>query len=361
MDAKKISLEFKNRVTFITGGNGGGKSSLLNIIYDSLNLNEEKKQLPTSKNRFWGSEITFANRVMKQCVLAPKYEQEQLEDLEALVSSSFDQKNGYFYQEFVDALQTLHRRKSPNSAQSYNSISYTEDLVGDVIIRSIKVPSDYDEDEQELLKEDKCDAFLFQEDRHTLHNVDKSNIDLSLDYWKTYKNSIDDRFLYIRDALQIHESQVNRKISDSILKVGGDLGKLTVSDEYQKARDKSFSVEKMLTRLNQYFLESDKEIVRDDNNKITLKKIGTESHLPWHLLSRGEKTLIYLFVVTFLYKEKVSIFLFDEPEISLHVKWQKKLISDLAELAPNNQFIIATHSPSLVKDGWLSHCLEIKV
>ena len=34
MDAKKISLEFKNRVTFITGGNGGGKSSLLNIIYE---------------------------------------------------------------------------------------------------------------------------------------------------------------------------------------------------------------------------------------------------------------------------------------------------------------------------------------
>jgi predicted ATPase len=87
--------------------------------------------------------------------------------------------------------------------------------------------------------------------------------------------------------------------------------------------------------------------------------IDSEKVIPWHLLSRGEKTLLYLFFAVFLYKSKVTVFLFDEPEISMHVKWQHNLIKDLAELAPDNQFIIATHSPSLVQNGWLGNCLEI--
>lgn len=362
MDAGKVSLTFKNRVTFITGGNGSGKSSLLNVIYDSLNFADEKKQPPTSKNRFWGSEMTFSSKIMKQCVLAPQFEKEHIEELELLVDSEKNKQCGFFRIDFIKKLKELHQKKYTSRKHGFNSISYSEELKGDLIIRATREPSDYvaNDYDQELLADGKTCTFLFQEDRRTLHNVDKSNIDLSLDYWKIYQNSIDDRFLYIRDALQIHESQINRSISDSILKVAGKLDELDELSEYKEARGKSIDVETMLRMLNKYFIQSGKEITRDESNKITLKKVGSSSSLPWHLLSRGEKTLIYLFVVTFLYKDKVNIFLFDEPEISLHVKWQKNLIKDLSELASENQFIIATHSPSLVKNGWLSHCLEIK-
>ncbi|WP_164667189.1 AAA family ATPase, partial [Pseudomonas viridiflava] len=43
-----------------------------------------------------------------------------------------------------------------------------------------------------------------------------------------------------------------------------------------------------------------------------------------------------------------SVFLMDEPESSLHVEWQRMLFPALMKLAPNSQFIVATHSPFLV-------------
>ncbi|TOA79916.1 ABC transporter ATP-binding protein, partial [Vibrio parahaemolyticus] len=49
------------------------------------------------------------------------------------------------------------------------------------------------------------------------------------------------------------------------------------------------------------------------------------------------------------------------PEIALHVRWQKRLIKDLVSIAPDNQFIIATHSPTLVKENWRSKCIEVGV
>ena len=42
---------------------------------------------------------------------------------------------------------------------------------------------------------------------------------------------------------------------------------------------------------------------------------------------------------------KNTIFLIDEPELSLHVDWQRILFRKLMEQGSSNQFIVATHSP----------------
>ena len=49
----------------------------------------------------------------------------------------------------------------------------------------------------------------------------------------------------------------------------------------------------------------------------------------------------------------------DEPEISLHMDWQEKLIKYIRELNPNAQLIIATHSPAIIMDGWLDRISEL--
>jgi predicted ATP-dependent endonuclease of OLD family len=54
-----------------------------------------------------------------------------------------------------------------------------------------------------------------------------------------------------------------------------------------------------------------------------------------------------------------SILLMDEPEISLHIDWQRKLISHIRELNPNVQIIIASHSPAIIMEGWLDKVVEI--
>ena len=55
----------------------------------------------------------------------------------------------------------------------------------------------------------------------------------------------------------------------------------------------------------------------------------------------------------------VSSFM-DEPEISLHFDWQKKLIQYVRELNPNAQIILATHSPAVVMEGWLDKVSEVR-
>lgn len=35
----------------------------------------------------------------------------------------------------------------------------------------------------------------------------------------------------------------------------------------------------------------------------------------------------------------------DEPELSLHIDWQRRLFPTLLEQATSNQFFVATHSP----------------
>ena len=42
----------------------------------------------------------------------------------------------------------------------------------------------------------------------------------------------------------------------------------------------------------------------------------------------------------------------DEPEISMHLDWQRSLLTNIKALNPNCQIILATHSPGVIMDGW---------
>ena len=47
-----------------------------------------------------------------------------------------------------------------------------------------------------------------------------------------------------------------------------------------------------------------------------------------------------------------KVLLLDEPEISLHIEWQDRLIQLMLDLNPNCQIIMTTHSPNIFADGW---------
>ena len=50
------------------------------------------------------------------------------------------------------------------------------------------------------------------------------------------------------------------------------------------------------------------------------------------------------------YEDRTSpgIFIVDEPELSLHLGWQEIFVSSIREASPNTQFILATHSPTII-------------
>ena len=49
----------------------------------------------------------------------------------------------------------------------------------------------------------------------------------------------------------------------------------------------------------------------------------------------------------------------DEPEVSLHIEWQKRLIDLITELNPNVQVILTTHSPAVIMNGWVDNVTEV--
>jgi len=65
-------------------------------------------------------------------------------------------------------------------------------------------------------------------------------------------------------------------------------------------------------------------------------------------LSAGEKHLLWIMVETLLVNE--STVLIDEPELSMHIDWQKTLISSMRQVNPSAQLILATHSPEIMSD-----------
>jgi len=80
-------------------------------------------------------------------------------------------------------------------------------------------------------------------------------------------------------------------------------------------------------------------------------------------LSSGEQHEVVL-LYELIFKTKAGILvLIDEPEISLHISWQKEFLDDLLRIIKIQDFqvLIATHSPSIINDRWdLVYNLEKK-
>ncbi|MGB8954051.1 MAG: AAA family ATPase [Tumebacillaceae bacterium] len=65
-------------------------------------------------------------------------------------------------------------------------------------------------------------------------------------------------------------------------------------------------------------------------------------------LSSGQKEIIStLFLTWCLSKDRPGIVLIDEPELHLNSEWHRKFVQYLTKLAPQNQYILATHSEDI--------------
>lgn len=97
------------------------------------------------------------------------------------------------------------------------------------------------------------------------------------------------------------------------------------------------------------FTEKLREFVTDKKFEFIngILKIKSPDGISISKLSSGEKQLLILFIETLLQREQPYIFLADEPELSLHIAWQRNIIRAIRELNPSAQVIVATHSPEI--------------
>jgi energy-coupling factor transporter ATP-binding protein EcfA2 len=92
-----------------------------------------------------------------------------------------------------------------------------------------------------------------------------------------------------------------------------------------------------------------KSVEMNPRNELTAKLQNGE---PFDLknLSSGEKQLVIILGEALLQHGAPSVYLADEPELSLHVEWQERLVSSIRELNSGAQLVFATHSPDIVSE-----------
>ena len=117
----------------------------------------------------------------------------------------------------------------------------------------------------------------------------------------------------------------------------------------EKQAEMKVRIEDFRSVINGLFQETEKHIVIE-GNKFNIVSKG--QILPIDALSSGEKQILLIMLRVFLLEGKESYVLLDEPENSLDISWQYKLIDTLTKLNPNAQFFITTHSPSIFGAGW---------
>lgn len=111
-----------------------------------------------------------------------------------------------------------------------------------------------------------------------------------------------------------------------------------------------------IEKINSLFKHTEKTF---DEKNFWFKKDSIENPIEIKKLSSGEKQVLIILLTTLLQDNKKAILLLDEPEISLHVDWQRELIKHIRELNPNCQIILTTHSPSVYYKGWTDKASKI--
>lgn len=153
--------------------------------------------------------------------------------------------------------------------------------------------------------------------------------------------------------------QLQRKYLDYQVNIGNRIIAALQSgepDAAQKAQELSTPKKRFQDLIDDLFSETGKKIVRTEN-EIRFSQIG-ETLVPYQL-SSGEKQMLAI-LLTVLVEDNLPYVLFmDEPEVSLHVEWQERLIELILSLNPNVQIILTTHSPALVMNGWMDRVTEV--
>ncbi len=165
--------------------------------------------------------------------------------------------------------------------------------------------------------------------------INFNNLEVKLDNEISNENF----YIYINDEI------INKVPSSIVETIQRDIFKhedLTIKEAINKVCDEINSM------FN--FMDIDVEMIGTTKEGKVLplfkNKFGAEFDI--NSLSSGEKQLFLRAMTLKMLDINNSVILIDEPEISLHPKWQQKIVKVYESIGENNQIIIATHSPHIV-------------
>ena len=152
---------------------------------------------------------------------------------------------------------------------------------------------------------------------------------------------------------------LQRKFLDYQVNIGNRIIEVLQSglpDAATRAHELSMPKKKFQDIMDSLFADTGKRIVRTEN-EIRFTQIG-ETLVPYQL-SSGEKQILVILLTVLVEDNQNYVLFMDEPEVSLHVEWQRQLIDLIMQLNPNVQIILTTHSPAVIMNGWLDKVTEV--
>lgn len=393
-DVKNIKISLFEDVNILIGGNGSGKTTFLRLVESLLNVD-----LTTIDDIVFSEvEITIQSereiiisiqRIMEDLV-SPLYRyifpDGEVIDMRAegkiLYRSRLSSRNIYQHlkerlEEIVNVTWLSINRINENSERPDKrvlDINRTDVdlklslLMSQIVSYRLQLETKVNERTRKF-NEDIVSIMLYNKSYDTIPSFDK--------YQKlkgyTTDNIITELhkvFSYFGDA-RIHTEDIKmhaEKIKDVINKIdsqGSSLSAeellslsllnrtaaiLKLSAEYQSER--ALILEPIKTYLDivvQYFKDKHFEFDSVTSRLVPILKLGSnrERALDINALSSGEKQLLILLTETLLQQKKSYVFFADEPELSLHIEWQRSLVNSIRNLNPNVQIIFATHAPEI--------------
>ena len=153
--------------------------------------------------------------------------------------------------------------------------------------------------------------------------------------------------------------QLQRKYLDYQVNIGNRIIAVLQSgepDAAEKAQLISEPKRKFQDMMDSLFADTGKRLVRSQND-LAFSQLGEQ--LTPYQLSSGEKQMLVILLTVLIEDRQPYVLFMDEPEVSLHVDWQQRLIDLILELNPNVQIILTTHSPAVIMNGWADSVTEV--
>ena len=196
-------------------------------------------------------------------------------------------------------------------------------------------------------------------------NINEKNEKLDFNYKNFDASTLDIVFSRLADKI---DPSVKNKITDmldenTVLEDKYHQYLISIISEltsiYEKNKQIDDNLENFKNVCNTYLVNKS---INYDKFKIECKVEQDNSKQPIMLknLSSGEKQIISLFSKLYLNLEEKNIILFDEPELSLSILWQKKLVPDIINSNRCSFMAIITHSPFIFDNDFRERAIDIK-
>lgn len=365
---KNIDLSFEKdffpQIFPIGSQNGGGKSTLLQLIFILLHCSGDPEK------------IEYVVNVLHRCELEDELDQKTLAIFEILTDNREEVKLDFFIcrdayvkqfvsdldGQFVSDLGDVYLKHFVSDIDGqFLYLCQAKNQKNEEIFLLCKFSQATQEECQLFMKElsskiflaaPSTQVFIFlpKATNKSLFQINQGNPDSSNYYlaMADIKKKLSNLFTY--DFLP-----VELLINYFIMARDQDFAQAIETGEYGNNYQ--------LIRQNLNSILSDKEINLDkDISRITFKFKGDTNgeELYPEDLSHGELKRLSIYLWLKYRRIKDAIVLMDEIEIALHPDWQYKIIEDLQEWEPSNQYILATHSYELCQALTPAHVKEIE-